>query len=65
MAKKKRKTTHRKATLKQQYKSFRLEGRYSGQTLAICVVADLVIGFVLGFLLQPTIVEFFTAYAAV
>lgn len=47
-----------------QYKSFRLHGKYSGQTLAICVVADLIIGFVLGVMLQPTIVALVTSYAS-
>lgn len=47
-----------------QPKSFRLQGNYARQTIVICLVADLIIGFVLGFLLQPTIVAFVTASAA-
>ena len=45
-------------------KSFKLQGTYAKQTVAIYLLGDLAIGFVLGFLLQPTIVALITAYAA-
>jgi hypothetical protein len=46
------------------YKSFKLQGSYTNKQLAFWIVADLIIGFVLGFMLQPTIVLLATSYAA-
>ena len=57
------KKSQKKRTLGK-YKSFRLQGSYTNQQLAFCIIADLIIGFVLGFILQPTIVLTLTSFAA-
>ena len=61
MAKKKKVKSKVKAT---RYTSFKLEGAYSKKSVALWLLVDLVIGFILGLLLQPTIVAFFTSIAA-
>lgn len=65
MAKKTTKRAHKaKVTRSSKYTSFKLHGNYSVQQVAILTVIDLVIGFVLGFMLQPTIASLLTSYAA-
>jgi len=53
-----------KAVKSSKYSSFRLHGNYSVQQVAILTVIDLAIGFILGFMLQPTIASLLTSYAA-
>jgi hypothetical protein len=51
MAKKK---THAKAP---KYETFKLYGKYNPQTILLCVVFDLIIGIVLGIILQSQVVQ--------
>lgn len=61
MAKKK---VTRKSSSADKYSSFRLHGSYPTQKVYFLMIIDLIIGFVLGFMLQPIIVSTLTSYAA-
>ena len=54
----------KKTSKSTKHQSFKLSGSHDTKTVAICLIADLLIGIVLGILLQPTIVALITAYAA-
>ncbi|MBI3984394.1 MAG: hypothetical protein HY344_00415 [Candidatus Levybacteria bacterium] len=54
----------KKAAKKTKYESFKLYGKYERAQIAIFTVTDLLIGVVLGYLLQPYIAAAITAYAA-
>lgn len=59
-----KKAAKTKSTKSSKYSSFKLHGNYSVQQVAILTVIDLAIGFILGFMLQPTIASLLTTYAA-
>ena len=59
-----KKVAKTKSTKSSKYSSFKLHGNYSVQQVAILTVIDLAIGFILGFMLQPTIASLLTTYAA-
>lgn len=59
------KKVHKKTPVKSsKYKNFQLHGNYSSQRVFLYVVFDLIVGFVLGYMLQPTIVAALTSYAS-
>lgn len=54
----------RKKNLSSKYESFKLHGNHPAQKVLIYAVLDILFGVVLGYLLQPYITSFITAYAA-
>ena len=54
----------KKSSRSTKYKHFHLHGDYTNQRVLVYIFLDLSIGFVLGFMLQPLIVETLTSYAA-
>ena len=66
MAKKKavKKVSKASKSVRSRYESFKLHGNYSSKQVAVLTVVDLIIGFALGLMLQPTIADLITSYAA-
>lgn len=46
------------------YQSFKLHGNFPTQKILLYAVLDLLLGVVLGYVLQPYIASFITAYAS-
>jgi hypothetical protein len=58
------KKVHKKSVKSTKYKDFHLHGNYTANEVLFCIIVDLIIGFVLGYMLQPTIAATITSYAA-